>query len=97
MSVSGVVEMTEKIGKKGRKPDDIKELTKEELKAKFGPSTSSKLYELHAQKLTELARAEQLEGGSAHAFALHFGELLDNLLVAATARRLKRLQDEASS
>ncbi len=59
-----------------------------------GEPVSVKLFKAHARKLAELAREEDLEGGSAEAFAKHFGHLLDNLLIAAKAARLRRLQDE---
>ncbi len=64
------------------------------LIALFGEPTSAKLFRQHARKLAELGREEDLEGGSAEAFAKHFGPLLDNLLIAAKAARLQRLRDE---
>jgi chromosome segregation ATPase len=62
-----------------------------------GKPTSTKLYELHAKKLSELAREEELEGGAAEAFDKHFGPMLDNILIAAKAARLKKLREEAGS
>jgi hypothetical protein len=59
-----------------------------------GKPTSTKLYEEHAKKLSELAREEELEGGAAEAFGRHFGTLLDNLLIAAKQARLRKLQSE---
>lgn len=60
-----------------------------------GKPTSTKLYKVHANKLSELAREEELEGGAAEAFDKHFGAILDNVLIAAKAARLKKLQEEA--
>lgn len=55
---------------------------------------STKLYEEHSQKLSDLAHEEELKGGAAEAFGKHFGELLDNLLIAAKEAKLKRLRDQ---
>lgn len=62
-----------------------------------GKPTSTKLYEEHAKKLSELAREEELEGGAAEAFARHFGPLLENILIAAKEARLKKLRSELRS
>lgn len=62
-----------------------------------GEPASVKLYRVHARKLSELAREEDLEGGSAEAFDKHFADLLDNLLIAAKDARLKALRNEARS
>lgn len=62
-----------------------------------GEPVSVKLYRQHARKLSELAFQEELDGGAAEAFDRHFAALLDNLLIAATDARLKRLREEQNT
>ena len=79
------------------KPKPVKSTEAPKPAPDKGEPVSVKLFKAHARKLAELAREEQLDGGSAEAFDKHFGHILDNLLIAAKAKRLQRLQDEVSA
>lgn len=86
--------MTEEFVAKEKKPEPIPAPAGNKPTQDKGEPVSAKLYRKHAKKLAELAREEELEGGSAEAFDKHFDGLLDNLLIAAKAARLRKLQDE---
>jgi hypothetical protein len=90
--------MTMAKGRGGKKPVQISEPSidmSSAAGAQKPATTTTRLFEKHANLLTELARLSELES-VAVTFEKHFGAQLENLVIRLTRERLKALEDDAA-